>query len=94
MKTLELFCKINNLKLVEIRYKHQFGYCSRKGYDIINPLNNAILVSFEPVYYSSGDRWHLCHVHHNYRGPRYAKRITSKLLSFINPAETSFFRFA
>jgi hypothetical protein len=93
MKTISEYCEVNNLKLVTIRYKHQFGYCKRKGYDIINPSNNAILVSFEPVNYSD-DKWYLRNVHHNYNGPRYAKRITSKLLSFINPSETSFFRFA
>ena len=90
MKYLNDFCKANNLKLVSIRYKHQFGYCKRKGYDIVNPSNNAILASFEPCNYSNGDKWYLRNKHDNYKGPRYCKRITKNILSYINPAESSF----
>ena len=95
MKTIDNFCKVNNLQSVSIRYKHQFGCCKRKGYDVVNPSNNAILVSFEPVYYSNGDKYHLRNVHHNYTGLRYCKRITTKFLeNNINVNETSFFRLA
>ena len=94
MKTIKEFCEKNNLKFVLIRYNNGFGYCTRKGIDIINPSNNDILASFEPVYYSNGDKWYLRNRHNNYLGPLYFKRITKKSLSFINPFETSFFRLA
>jgi hypothetical protein len=34
-KTLQNFADKNNLEVVPIRYKHQFGYCKRKGFDLI-----------------------------------------------------------
>lgn len=58
MKTIDLFCVDKNLKCVEIRYRHQFGYIKRKGFDLIDD-NGYIKASFEPVDYSNGDKWHL-----------------------------------
>jgi hypothetical protein len=90
MKSLSKFAAENNLKVVPIRYRHGFGYCKRKGYDLINDKGH-ILASFEPVEYLSGDKWYLRDVHHNYNGQRYIKRITYNFLkSNINPTETSF----
>ena len=91
MKTLENYCKNKGLKLVAVRYRHQFGYLKRKGFDIIKPSTNEILVSFEPK--NIGEKWYLRTVHNNYKGTRYINRITEKFLNEnITPYENSFFR--
>lgn len=93
MKKLEKFCLDNNLTLMKVKYRHQFGYCRRVGYDIVKPATQEILCSFEPVEYTSGDRWYLRNVHKGFKGPRYCKRISKKILSYIDPKGISFIRF-
>ena len=42
------FAEKHNLKVVPIRYRHQMGYCKRKGFDLVNPVSKEIVISFEP----------------------------------------------
>lgn len=89
MKTLIEFCSKNGLTLTPIKYRHQFGYCKRKGYDITR--GQKIIASFEPCEFSNGEKWYLRNTHENCTGPRYFKRITPKSLENLNPAANSFF---
>ena len=91
MKALQKFCNessiYNNgkcLRVEKINY-HSNGFkLKRCGYDIVDKDNN-ILLSFEPVNYSNGDKWFL----KSGIGQRYAKRLSMiylKSISFaINP---------
>ncbi len=92
MKTLLSFAAKNNLVVLPIRYKHQFGYCKRKGYDLLTK-DGYILASFEPTQFNStNEKWYLRNVHENYNGKRYISRITEKFLSEnINVESKSFF---
>jgi hypothetical protein len=82
MKTLQQFCEEKGLVLVPIRYRHQFGYMKRKGFDICKP-NGEILVAFEPIDFSTG-KWLLRNTYRGYSGPYYTNRITKKFLSGID----------
>lgn len=88
MKTLTLYAKTNNLELVKIKYK-AFGKYSI-GFDLIKPETREIIASFEPVYYTNGDRWFLRNSHNNYIGKRYFKRLDKNALINIQPNETSY----
>ena len=92
MKALQNFAEANNLQIIPIKYRHQFGYVRRKGYDLVkNDGSKQILASFEPCEYSNGDKWYIRNTHEQYKGPRYFKRITPAVLININPAALSFF---
>lgn len=91
-KLLKEFCDLYGLQLVKIRYRHQFGYEKRIGYDI--RFQGANLLELEPCEYSNGDKWL---VHSGSLNPRrnfwdregsllYLKRISKTFLnSLIDP---------
>lgn len=87
-KHLIEFVKAHNLKLAKVRYKHQFGYCKRKGWDILNE-HNHILASFEPIEFSDA-RWYLRNRHAEYTGLEYVKSISKSVLRDIDPKGISF----
>ena len=91
-KCLRDFCTENNLNLIIIRYKTGFGYVKRRGFDLVNPKNNQIIASFEPINYSDKTKWFLRHVHRNYKGERYFLNLCKSALKNINPLESSFFQ--
>ena len=55
---IEEYCKTRGLWLIKIRYKHQFGYIKRKGFDI-RDNENKLLLEVEPCFFSNGDKWHI-----------------------------------
>lgn len=91
MKTLNNYAAEHGLTVRVIRYRHQFGYCKRKGYDLVNKAGH-ILISLEPCDYSNGDKWHIRNSHKGYNGPSYIKRISRAFLSCVDPLASSFIR--
>lgn len=90
MKSLKTFAAENNLIVSPVRYRHQFGYCKRKGYDLCRP-DGKILAAFEPIELSDA-KWYIRDKHEGYNGKRYINRITLKFLrGNINPEANSFF---
>ena len=91
-KCLTEYAQKHKLIVVPIRYKHQFGYCKRKGFDLVNPLSKEIIASFEPTqmqYYST--KWTLRHVHENYTGRKEFDRLCPSVLKDLKPTEKSYF---
>jgi hypothetical protein len=97
-KALEAFAAANGLKVIPIRYRHQFGYCKRKGYDLVKEVDNVttidskcektgkvgyVIASFEPIDNLDGHKWYVRNVGENYQGERYISRI-SQALKFID----------
>jgi hypothetical protein len=80
----------NQLNLVSIRYKHQFRYMKRKGFDLVNPTTDEIIASFEPTDMLDGSKWYLRHVHDNYTGSKYFPRLSKTALKALKPLESSF----
>ena len=88
MKTIKKFCSVKNYKYVKITYNTNGMKLKRKGFDIFDN-DNKILFSFEPVNYSNGDKWILRHGKSK-DNQRYFKRITTKTLFNLIPAEFPF----
>ena len=93
MKTIVQFCKDNKLYWMAVKYRHQFGYFPRKGFDIVRFETREILVSFEPITAGSDHcSWYVRIGHQNYKGPRYFKRISKKILSYIDVHAKSYYK--
>lgn len=89
MKTLTDFANANNLTVIQINYYSQGIKIRRKGYDLCRKTGD-IIISFEPCYYSNGDKWFLRNTGINYNGPDYLKRINAKFLSTLNINDKSY----
>lgn len=93
MKNLIQFCEANGLELVPVTYRSNGIKNKRKGYDIVRPSDRAILVSFEPKDYRSGEKWH---VRNSYAGYAFTgerlHRITPAHLEAIDVNSDSFFK--
>jgi hypothetical protein len=80
MKALENFAKANGFKVDKIKYRHKTS--SKTGYDIVK--GKYILMTFEPVKYSNGDKWL---VKYSYsisdKGLEYLKSISAAWLKNI-----------
>jgi hypothetical protein len=72
MKTLQKFADNYAFTIVPIRYTYQGIRVKRKGFDLID-RGRQIHLSFEPKFYSNGDKWLV----HNYSQGyfMYAKNI-------------------
>jgi len=87
MKTLIKYANEHGLVVVKIKYK---GWGTTNiGYDIINPQNAQIIVAIEP-YFIGDTKWYFRHVHKDYNGERYFKKMCKKMLCQLNPKAVSF----
>jgi hypothetical protein len=89
MKSLHKFAAENNLQVKQIRYRHQFGYCKRKGFDLVK--DNFIVISFEPCDYSNGDKWLIRNKPKGFIGDMWISRITTKFLNtYLLPVKDNY----
>ena len=86
MKTLQKFCDNSNiynngkcLRVEKINYSSNGIKLKRCGFDIVDK-DNKILLSFEPVSYSNGDKWLL----KSGIVQRYSKKLTMSYLNSIS----------
>jgi len=86
MKALNDFAQKNGLKVEKINYSFQGLKIKRKGFDLVNKAGR-IIASFEPVFYSNGDKYFL---KTGEAKKRYCKRISKGFLNTLNVNFDSF----